>query len=172
MSSLPAKPTAHLLHGFVGAGKTTFARRLEVELPAMRLTHDEWMHQLYGPNPPAAEFAKLFARVDALIWSCAERTLELGRDVILDYGFWTRRSRDEARGRIEALGLRFVLYSVEVPESLARKRVADRTRQVPDDSLWINHEAFDLFKTRFEPLQSDEPHVSIDGTIEDSSLWL
>ena len=137
----------------------------------MRLTHDEWMHQLYGPNPPAAEFAKLFARVDALIWSCAERTLELGRDVILDYGFWTRRSRDEARGRVEALGLGWILYSVEVPESLARKRVANRTRQVPEDSLWINHEAFDLFKTRFEPLQADEPHVPSMGRSKTRVSW-
>lgn len=163
-------PTAHLLHGFVGAGKTTFARKLEVELPAMRFTHDEWMHRLYGSNPPAAEFAELYDRVDALIWSCAERNLALGCDVILDCGFWTRRSRDQARDRIDALGLRCVLYSLEVPETLARKRVALRTQKVPDDSLWINDEAFDLFKTRFEPLHTDEPHVSIDGMSDHANL--
>lgn len=157
------RPTAHLLHGFVGAGKTTFARKLATELPALRLTHDEWMNRLYGANPPAAEFEELYNRVDGLIWDCARRTLELGCDVILDCGFWTRRSRDEARARIEALGLRWVLYAIKVPEPLARKRVAKRTQKVPDDSLWINDAAFDLFRTRLEPLQADEPHTRIDG---------
>jgi adenylate kinase family enzyme len=35
--------TAHLLNGYLGVGKTTLARRLEHELPAVRFTHDEWM---------------------------------------------------------------------------------------------------------------------------------
>jgi predicted kinase len=44
--------TAHLIHGYLGAGKTTFARRLEEELPAIRFSHDEWMTNLYGDDPP------------------------------------------------------------------------------------------------------------------------
>jgi predicted kinase len=49
-------PTAHLIHGYVGAGKTTFARRLEQELPAIRFSHDEWMTRLYGDDPPVDQF--------------------------------------------------------------------------------------------------------------------
>jgi predicted kinase len=29
-------PTAHLIHGYLGAGKTTFARQLERDIPAIR----------------------------------------------------------------------------------------------------------------------------------------
>lgn len=39
--------TAHLIHGYIGAGKTTFARRLETELPAVRFTHDEGMARFF-----------------------------------------------------------------------------------------------------------------------------
>ena len=60
-------PTAHLLHGFVGGGKTTFARKLEREYRAVRFTHDEWMHKLYGPNPSEDQFAELYSRVGELI---------------------------------------------------------------------------------------------------------
>jgi predicted kinase len=30
--------TAHLIHGFLGVGKTTFARQLEGRLPAIRFS--------------------------------------------------------------------------------------------------------------------------------------
>jgi predicted kinase len=33
--------TAHLIHGFLGVGKTTLARRLEQMIPAIRFSHDE-----------------------------------------------------------------------------------------------------------------------------------
>ena len=36
-------PTLILMVGLPGAGKTTLARQLERERPALRLTPDEWM---------------------------------------------------------------------------------------------------------------------------------
>lgn len=44
-------PTVFMLHGFLGSGKTTFARHLEHKYTALRFTHDEWMQQLYGIDP-------------------------------------------------------------------------------------------------------------------------
>jgi hypothetical protein len=44
--------TAFMIHGYLGVGKTTLARRLEVEHAAIRFTHDYWMRTLYGDYPP------------------------------------------------------------------------------------------------------------------------
>src|SRR2546421_9264967 len=44
----------YLLVGLPGAGKTTRARQLAVEAPALRLTPDEWMIPLFGRDDPAA----------------------------------------------------------------------------------------------------------------------
>jgi len=33
----------HLICGFIGFGKTTLAKQLEKDLPAIRFTHDEFM---------------------------------------------------------------------------------------------------------------------------------
>ncbi len=155
--------TAHLIYGFAGAGKTTFARQLERELPAVRFTLDEWMHKLYGPTPSAEDFETL-PILKSLIWQHASRVLELGRDVIFDDGFWSRESRDQIRAKLSTLGAPFVLYHVICPEPEMARRVAERTQDLPVDSLWINEPAFESFKSRLDPLGPDEKHVVVDGT--------
>jgi len=95
---------AHLIYGFLGAGKTTFARQLERGLPAIRFTQDEWMTHLYGNDPPPNEFPVFFCRISELIATLWPRCLELGVDVILDLHFWSREQRDETRGTASALG--------------------------------------------------------------------
>src|SRR5688572_8578404 len=56
--------TAHLIHGFVGAGKTTFAKRLAAETGAIRLSMDEWYLRLYtGGEPTESQEPELLRRV-------------------------------------------------------------------------------------------------------------
>jgi predicted kinase len=45
--------TVHLIHGCLGAGKTTFAKKLAEEVNGVRFNPDEWMVRLYGEDPPA-----------------------------------------------------------------------------------------------------------------------
>ena len=35
-------PIVYLICGFIGAGKTTFSKKLETETGAVRITKDEW----------------------------------------------------------------------------------------------------------------------------------
>lgn len=93
----------HLIVGYMGFGKTVFARRLERELPAVRFTHDGFMHALYGRNLPEEEFRDAWQRVDALIWKLAEQTVKAGAHAILDYGFWSREARRRAYERARKL---------------------------------------------------------------------
>ena len=158
------KPTAHLLYGFIGSGKTTFARKLEQNLPAVRFTHDEWMAGLYGQNPPEELFGTYFERVENLIWQMAVSVLRAGGDVILDLGFWSRESRNTARDRVAAASAVAKFYSISCPEQIMRARVLARSVNPPVDSLWINMAAYDKLKAGIEPMQNDEDFVRIDGT--------
>jgi predicted kinase len=50
------QPTLFPTVGLPCTGKTTAARRIEIEQQALRLTKDEWVKALYGPeNPPSAQ---------------------------------------------------------------------------------------------------------------------
>jgi predicted kinase len=59
--------TIHLMHGFIGFGKTTIAEKLAKELPAVRLNNDEFMELLYGRNPPPELYQDYYNRIDGVI---------------------------------------------------------------------------------------------------------
>jgi predicted kinase len=154
--------TAHLVHGFLGVGKTTFAKQLERTLPAIRFSHDEWMVRLFGVDPPADLFPvhsrKVTDQID-LLWP---RCLELGVHVVLDVGLWSRQERDETRERAKACGADVVLYRVNCPEDVARARLRIRNEKL-DGDLLITDATYDLLSARFEPLDDDEERAEVDG---------
>ena len=87
------RPTLFLTVGLPGTGKTTAARRIEVEQNALRLTKDEWVKALYGQdNPPAAQDV-----IEGRLVQIGLRALELGNNVVIDYGLWGRDERSALR---------------------------------------------------------------------------
>jgi predicted kinase len=159
-----ADPTIHLLCGRIGSGKTTFAKRLEREAPAVRLTHDEWIVKLYGPNPPAELYREYFVRVENQIWELAEAIVRAGADVILDFGFWSRESRNAARDRTHDAGAVARFYSMSCPRQIALDRTMLRSKNPPADSLWIDRAAYEKLDALFEPMEDDEDFVTVPGT--------
>lgn len=155
-------PTAHLIHGYLGAGKTTFARQLERTVPAIRFSHDEWMTRLYGDNPPVEHFADCYRRVYEQVDEIWPRCLELGVDVVLDFGFWTRQDRDATRAKISALGAQARLYRLTCSEDEAWQRIEKRNTNL-QGSLVIDRNAFEVFKARFQPLDPDDARTEITG---------
>lgn len=154
----PPRPRAFLLHGFIGVGKTTLARRLEQEHGAIRFTHDEWMSRLHGSDPPAGSFADNAARVTEVMEAVWSRCLQLGVSVVLDSGFWTRASRDRTRELIAASGGEATLYRLTLPEDEAMRRIARRNDAL-DMSLVITPATYQALRARFEPLGSDEARI-------------
>ncbi|WP_319460905.1 AAA family ATPase [Micromonospora sp. RTP1Z1] len=129
--------TLHLTCGIQGAGKTTLARRLERRYGALRLTADEWLHDLDYPATGAALDAYRDA-VERVQWRTARRVLELGCDVVLDWGLWTRAERDRYRREARAVGAQVVLCVLDPPEDELRRRLARRNADPPAGTFAIS----------------------------------
>ena len=89
--------TLHLMVGLPCSGKTTLAKKLEHELSALRLTVDEWHIPLFGQDAEASEHDARHSLIETMLWNIASRALELGTNVILDYGLWAREEREDYR---------------------------------------------------------------------------
>src|SRR5438309_12007921 len=99
------------------------AKRLEVEERTMRLTADEWLHELY-PEQTSDELNTHRPAVERLQWAIALRALENGSDVVLGWGLWTRQERDHYRSDAQALGARVVLCVLDPPREELLRRLA------------------------------------------------
>ena len=145
-------PALHLICGLPGSGKTTLAKRIENEAPALRLVPDEWMARLVGDGYDEEKRAA----VEAVQWEIAARALSLGIDVILENGFWSRSERDEFRARAAALGADTRLHYLNVSHDELLRRLTLRNGELPPDTFHVSEAQLHLWSSEFEPPTPDE----------------
>jgi predicted kinase len=153
------KPTVYLICGFIGAGKTTFAKDLEKKTGAVRITKDEWSISLIGNDPTIDGYDEWDAKIIELSRDVAFHLVEKGIDVIIDEGFWEKEQRAKMKKRIEALGAQEVLCYLDTPIETIRERVARRNVNIMQDSFKISREILDNYLKYWEPPSEDEDYV-------------
>lgn len=149
-------PQVAMLCGMTGSGKTTFATKLETELPAICFSIDRWMIELYGHHMNRKDFELRMAIVKQLIWESVERLIALSTNVILDYGFWTAKERIEVSSKIKNAGGIPILYFLDIPLDIIKQRLDKRNSQLPPETFEITMDMLEMFVNCFEHLLAEE----------------
>ncbi len=148
--------TLHLMVGLPCSGKTTLAQKLEQELPALRLTPDEWQLRLFGQDAAESEHDARHSLIEAMLWNIASRALELGTNVILDFGFWAREEREDYRLRAEHLGAGSEVHFLDVSEAELLRRLEERNTRHSQESYLISEAAMKPWIAFFQKPTPDE----------------
>lgn len=162
--------TVHLLVGLPAAGKTALARELEQECPALRLTPDEWQIALFDGANPAGKRDLVEGRLILV----GLRAAQLGLDVVLDFGLWSRQERAALRWLAARVGARGVVHYLPVDPEEQRHRVLDRFKSAPERTFPMSVEDLTRWRGLFEEPDAQElsggplptvppPHVSWAG---------
>jgi len=142
--------------GLPCSGKTTLAKKLEQERSALRLTPDEWQICLFGQDAAEPEHDARHSLIEAMLWNIASRALELGTNVILDFGFWAREEREDYRSRAKQLGARSEVHYLDVSEDELLRRLEERNLQPSQKSFLISEEAMKPWIAFFQKPAPDE----------------
>jgi predicted kinase len=133
---MATRPTLFLTVGLPGTGKTTRARRIEVEEKALRLTKDEWVKALYGEaNPPVASDV-----IEGRLIEIGLRVLELGMNVVIDFGLWGRDERSALRQAAADVGAAAELRYFEVAPAEQSRRLDLRQAAEPHTTWHMSDE--------------------------------
>jgi predicted kinase len=144
--------------GLPGAGKTTHAKELAVAYGALRLTPDEWMIPLFGETMADGKRDVLEGRLIVV----ALQALQLGTNVVLDFGLWGRDERSALRWLATSAGASCQVIYLPVDRHVQRARIAHRQATAPHTTVPMTEADVDKWREQFQ--EPDAAELS-DGNI-------
>lgn len=127
-------PKVLIMCGKICSGKSTYAEKLKLENKAVILSVDEITLALFENQ--AGE--KLDFYVEKLKEYFLKKSLDIveaGADVILDWGFWTKKERDYAREFYDSRNISYQFYYMNVGIDEWKKQILKRNQEIKREQL-------------------------------------
>ena len=147
-----------------GAGKTTYAQRLE-KAGYIRLSIDEevWSRfGRYGVDYEPDRYAEVSAVAESGLRDRLAALIREGRNVVVDFSFWQRASRERYKQLIADAGGTWRLVYLKVDPALLRQRLASRTGRFDANAAFpITEDMLTSYLATFEEPDGEGEEVII-----------
>lgn len=152
-------PTLILICGLPGAGKTTLAKRLESERGAVRQCPDDRIWEIVKRTNDPALLENLRDPVERQMTQEAGEFLLQGKDVILEYGFWSKEERLAMIKLAHQHGAKVELRVLDPELSVICQRVAARNIKLPEGSFMVSMKQLHEYDKMFARPDQDEQNL-------------
>jgi predicted kinase len=141
-----------IITGLPGSGKTTLATELATAMPAVRMSPDDWMMSagidLWN--------ASVRSRIERFQFDLMLDLLRTGDNVIIEWGVWTRKERDELRDAARAVGASVELQYVTASVDELWRRIVERNFDGRWDSRPIRRDELEEWAAAYEEPTDEE----------------
>ena len=120
--------------GKICSGKTTYAKKLRCEHHAVLLSCDEITLALF-PQQIGDQHDSIVEKTQNYLFRKSLDILECDINVILDWGFWMKQERDEAREFYCSRGVECEFHYVDVSDEIWQKNLDKRNRAILDGTV-------------------------------------
>lgn len=146
-----------MMCGLCGSGKTTYAKEREKE-GYIRLSIDERMWTLYGRevlDMPHETYTNLEKQVEKELREEMLQQIAKGKDVILDFSFWSKDSRSTYRRLIREAGGTDQLVYLKADKELLRRRLRCRFQHPHANGVPVTDERLEQYWAGFQEPQGE-----------------
>lgn len=147
------RPKFYILCGFLGSGKTTYARSLVQKEGVIHMNPDDICMDIFSKDEYEKDWDKCFDVSIQRLWKEVEDLSGSGKGIVFDMGFWTRESREYAYKKAKSFGYDPIIIYLYAPDNILKDRISKRNGNVAKSNL----KNFDKLKESFE--EPKEPEI-------------
>lgn len=154
-----------LICGKICSGKTYHSDRLCEENNAILLSCDELMLSVFDPYL-GDRFDSVSKKCMAYLFNKAAEIASLGASVILDWGFWKKEDRENARAFFSQKGIKTTLYYIDISDEKWCQNISKRNAEVKNgrtDAYFVDDNLLKKLESAFEVPSDDEIDIKING---------
>lgn len=157
-------PKVFLMCGKICSGKSTYADKLRKERNAVVLSVDEITLALFGQDA-GDKLDYYVEKTEAYLYKKSIDIIDTGINVILDWGFWTKKEREFARIFYTSRNIECEFHYISIDNSKWKNRLQKRNKDVLEgksNSFYVDEGLAAKFESIFEMPDKDEIDVWIE----------
>ena len=158
-------PKVYLICGKICSGKSTYAEQLRVQNHAVLLSTDEITLALFGQHC-GDKHDEYVERTQNYLFDKSLELVEVGINVILDWGFWMKEERDYARAFYNSRNIECEFHYINISDKTWKARLKKRNNAIIDgetNAYYIDDNLAIKFASIFEVPSEDEIDVIYRG---------
>jgi len=147
-------PTIHVPHGYVAFGKTTLAKKLATQLPAVLIDFDDWVIRIYGKSESVSQSVEWAKKLNPFVYYLIAEITRTGTNVVFDGGFWSKNARKDLANFAKSINTQLVFHEIMIDIDTARTRKKEKNKNNP--ARFVNEEWFEKTLSEYSPISDDE----------------